>query len=70
VKERPVATTDADIVDRLARLGAILPAMAEDLAAARRRASALEAENERLRRRVGELEATAHFRQRPLPASR
>jgi len=48
--------SNADVVDRLARLRAVLPLMATDLALARRRASALEAENERLGRRVRELE--------------
>jgi hypothetical protein len=49
--------SNADVVDRLARLRAVLPLMATDLAVARRRAGALEAENDRLVRRVRELEA-------------
>jgi hypothetical protein len=51
-----VKVSNADVVDRLARLRAVLPLMATDLAVARRRAGALEAENERLARRVRELE--------------
>jgi hypothetical protein len=49
--------SNADVVDRLARLRAVLPLMATDLAVARRRASALEAENHRLNTRVRELES-------------
>lgn len=49
--------TDADVVDRLARLRTIVPLLAADLAAARRRAHTLELDNRRLTRRVTELEA-------------
>ncbi len=49
--------TDPDIVDRLARLRAILPLMATDLARARRRAHALELENQRLAERIEMLES-------------
>jgi hypothetical protein len=55
---RPRTSTDPELIDRLARLRAILPLMAADLAAARRRAHALELENRRLARRVAELEST------------
>jgi hypothetical protein len=48
---------NADIVDRLARLRTIIPLIATDLAAARRRAHTLELENERLAGRVAELES-------------
>jgi predicted RNase H-like nuclease (RuvC/YqgF family) len=48
--------SNVDVLDRLVRLRAVLPLMATDLATARRRASTLEAENERLGRRVRELE--------------
>jgi len=49
--------TDAEVIDRLARLRSILPLLATDLAAARRRAHALEVDNRRLTRRVAELES-------------
>jgi hypothetical protein len=48
---------NGDIVDRLARLRTILPAIATDLAAARRRAYTLELENQRLAGRIAELES-------------
>jgi hypothetical protein len=62
--------TDCEVIDRLTRLRTILPLMATDLAAARRRAHALEADNRRLARRVFELEAKlactqAHARHTP-----
>jgi cell division protein FtsB len=57
MSDQPVTVTNSDVVDRLARLRAVLPLMATDLAVARRRATALHAENEQLRRRVDELEA-------------
>jgi len=47
----------ADVVDRLARLRSILPLIATDLAAARRRANELEARNRRLTERLAELES-------------
>ena len=53
----PPTATNGDVVDRLARLRAILPLIATDLASARRRANALQIENQRLTRRVIELEA-------------
>jgi hypothetical protein len=56
VTNRPKTPNDGDVVERLARVRAILPAMASDLAAARRRSNALELENRRLTRRVRELE--------------
>ena len=61
---------DADIVDRLASLRAILPLIATDLAAARRRANMLELENQRLSGRIAELESKLartgrHARRRP-----
>jgi hypothetical protein len=52
-----VTVSNSDVVDRLARLRAVLPLMATDLAVARRRASTLEAENERLGSRIRELES-------------
>jgi len=48
---------NADIVDRLARLRTILPLIATDLATARRRGYTLELENQRLARRIAELES-------------
>jgi len=57
MNDQPVTVTNSDVVERLARLRAVLPLMATDLAVARRRATALAAENEQLRRRVNELEA-------------
>jgi hypothetical protein len=53
----PRTPTDPDLVDRLARLRTILPLIATDLAAARRRAYTLELENQRLTGRIAELEA-------------
>ena len=57
MNDQPVTVTNSDVVERLARLRGVLPLMATDLAVARRRATALQAENERLRRQVGELES-------------
>jgi hypothetical protein len=57
MSDRRITTGNADVVDRLARLRAVLPALAGDLAAARRQARALELENRRLSRRVAELES-------------
>ena len=74
--------TDPDLIDRLARLRSILPLIATDLAAARRRANDLEARNRKLAARVAELESgltstlldkrssPARSRQRPTPAGR
>ena len=56
MNDQQVTISNSDVVDRLARLRAVLPLMATDLAVARRRASALEAENERLSGRIRELE--------------
>lgn len=53
----PETRTDPDLVDRLARLRAILPLLATDLAAARSRAYMLERENQRLSGRIAELES-------------
>lgn len=58
MNDQQVPVRDSDVIDRLARLRAVLPMMATDLANARRRASALEAENARLTRRVLELESS------------
>ncbi|HEY1774582.1 MAG TPA: hypothetical protein VGG41_00355 [Solirubrobacteraceae bacterium] len=57
MNDQQVTVSNADVVDRLARLRSVLPLMATDLAVARRRASVLEAENQRLSRRIGELES-------------
>jgi regulator of replication initiation timing len=57
VNDEPLTFNNSDVVDRLARLRALLPLMATDLATARRRAAALAAENERLATRVRELES-------------
>lgn len=57
MNDQPVSTGNADVLDRLARLRAVLPLMASDLASARRRAVSLEAENRRLSRRVTELQS-------------
>ncbi|HEX4032938.1 MAG TPA: hypothetical protein VHX66_00705 [Solirubrobacteraceae bacterium] len=56
MNDTAVTLGDADVIERLARLRALLPVMAEDLAIARRRAATLAAENERLAARVRELE--------------
>ena len=64
-EQQQVTITNADVVDRLARLRAVLPLMATDLAVARRRAIALEAENARLGRRVRELESRLAQARRP-----
>ena len=53
---RAIANHD-QVVDRLVRLRTILPLIATDLAAARRRAAELEARNRQLTDRVAELEA-------------
>ncbi|HUY84002.1 MAG TPA: hypothetical protein VMU86_05475 [Steroidobacteraceae bacterium] len=68
--DRQVKVSNADLVDRLARLRAILPLMAGDLAAARRRSNALEVENERLARRVRELETKLEARRPAGPPQR
>lgn len=47
----------ADILDRLARLRLVLPALGQELAAARREAAKLRIENGRLRDRLHSLEA-------------
>jgi hypothetical protein len=60
VSEQRLSVGAADVVDRLARLRAILPAMAADLACARRRINVLALENERLAQRVAELEADGY----------
>ena len=49
--------SDADVVDRLARLRTILPLIATDLATARRHAHTLALENRRLAMRIAELES-------------
>ena len=49
--------SDGDALERLVRLRGVLQALATDLAAARRRAAALELEKRRLERRVSELES-------------
>jgi uncharacterized protein YPO0396 len=51
-----IASRD-QVVDRLARLRSILPLIATDLAAARRRANELEIRNRQLTERVAELES-------------
>jgi hypothetical protein len=57
VNDQPLTFSNSDVVDRLARLRVLLPLMATDLATARRRATALASENERLATRVRELES-------------
>jgi chromosome segregation ATPase len=57
MNDQQVTVSNSDVVDRLARLRAVLPLMATDLAVARRQARALEAENERLGSRIRELES-------------
>jgi regulator of replication initiation timing len=47
----------ADILDRLARLRQVLPALGQELAAARGEAAKLRLENDRLRHRLHGLEA-------------
>ncbi|HVC84734.1 MAG TPA: hypothetical protein VNC12_05720 [Solirubrobacteraceae bacterium] len=58
-RSAPRTATDPDLVDRLVRLRTILPLMATDLARARRRAHALELENQRLAQRIEMLESKA-----------
>lgn len=70
MNETAVTIGDADVIDRLARLRALLPAMAEDLAIARRRAASLAAENERLAARVRELETHVASARAPAPRCR
>ena len=67
VNERHTTTSNADLIDRLARLRAVLPLMAGDLATARRRATALALENDRLTRRVLDLEARLTVSSQPDP---
>ena len=57
MNDQAVTTGTADVVERLARLRAVLPLMARDLVAARRRATELEIANQRLSRRVRYLES-------------
>jgi hypothetical protein len=47
----------ADILDRLARLRLVLPALGEELATARREAAKLRIENSKLKNRLQSLEA-------------
>ena len=65
MNDQQVTVSNSDVVDRLARLRAVLPLMATDLAVARRRASALEAENDRLNGRIRELESRLGEARRP-----
>ena len=63
--------SDSDLfIDRLVRLRSILPMLATDLAAARRRANELETRNRRLAERVSELESelTSALHRRPATA--
>ncbi len=55
VSGRPAHT--ADILDRLARLRLVLPALGQELASARREAAKLRIENGRLKDRLSSLEA-------------
>jgi hypothetical protein len=55
----PPGADAAALADRLQRLRIILPAMAQETAAARREAARLRVENAELRRRIAELEAAA-----------
>jgi hypothetical protein len=54
--------TDGALIERMQKLRKILPAMAEETAAARREAARLRVENARLARRVAELEERARRR--------
>ena len=65
---QPVAS-HAQVVDRLVRLRRILPLIATDLAAARRRANELETRNRQLAERVAELESKLISAQRDTPSS-
>ncbi len=49
----------ADILDRLARLRLVLPALGQELATARREAAKLRVENGRLKDRLQRLEASS-----------
>jgi hypothetical protein len=72
MNDQPVTVSNSDVVERLARLRTVLPLIATDLAVARRRVTALQAENERLRSQVGELESRLADRRRApvTPAAR
>ena len=71
MNDQPLTLNNSDVIDRLARLRAVLPLMATDLAVARRRTRVLAEENEQLRRRVRELESEAVDPQRARkPAAR
>lgn len=63
-------SSDSELIDRLVRLRSILPMLATDLAAARRRANELETRNRRLAERVSELESelTSALHGRPTTA--
>jgi hypothetical protein len=55
--ELPRRHDERAVIDRLDRLRVVLPAMATETAAARRKAAQLWVENRRLARRVAELES-------------
>ena len=57
MNDHQTIASHAEVVDRLARLRSILPLIATDLAAARRRANELETRNRQLTERVAELES-------------
>jgi chromosome segregation ATPase len=57
MNDHQTIASHAQVVDRLARLRSILPLIATDLAAARRRANELETRNRQLSERVAELES-------------
>jgi hypothetical protein len=56
------AHDDHAVIDRLHKLRVILPAMAQETAAARREAARLRTENARLARRLAELESAQSTR--------
>jgi regulator of replication initiation timing len=57
IPSRQAHARSAEILERLMRLRTVLPAMGQELAAARREAARLRVENGRLRARLDDVEA-------------
>jgi hypothetical protein len=54
---KPAGSHSGELIDRLEKLRTLLPAFAEEVAAARREAARLRSQNAKLQRRIVELEA-------------